>query len=106
MALWPELRSRTGALLAAALALSLIRARDQPGFDVAFGGTTATIVPLDLVLAVLLVVAAVLLVRAQPVSLALAALGCGAVFAALVLATAAANGAAPLVAAVKIVELA
>jgi O-antigen ligase/polysaccharide polymerase Wzy-like membrane protein len=106
MALWPELRSRTGALLAAALALSLIRARDQPGFDVAFGGTTATIVPLDLVLAVLLVVAAVMLVRAQPVSLALAALGCGAVFAALVLATAAANGAAPLVAAVKIVELA
>jgi hypothetical protein len=106
MALWSELRSRTGALLAAAVALSLIRARDQPGIDVAFGGTTASIVPLDVALAALLVVSIVVIARSRPSRLAVVAIGAAAVFVLLILATAAANGGAPFVAAVKFVELA
>src|SRR4051794_15040729 len=103
MALWRELRSRSGALLAATVALSLIRARDQPGVDIAFGGTTATIVPLDIALAILFVVAVVVLVRSARIPMA--ALAAAGVFALLIVLTAAANGAGPLVGGVKLVEL-
>jgi hypothetical protein len=105
MALWQELRSRTGALLLVAIALSLVRARDQPGVNISFGTTTATIVPGDIALAVLFVVAVVLLVRRRFSRTATVALAAGAAFALLILATGAANGAAALVGGTKFVEL-
>ena len=54
-----QLRSPRLALLLGALALCLVRPVDQPGVDVGIGGTTATIVPADLALAALAVVAVV-----------------------------------------------
>lgn len=106
MALWSQLRSPRLALLLVALAFCLIRARDQPGLDVAFGSTTATIVPADLLLAALALVAIAELIRRRvPRSTALG-LGSAAVFALLVLATGAANGAVAFVSGAKLVELA
>jgi len=105
MALWRELRSWTGALLLITIALSLVRARDQPGVDVAVGGTTATIVPGDIALAALFVAAVVLLAHRRLSRLAVVALASGAVFAVLIVATGAANGAAALVGGTKLVEL-
>src|SRR5207244_10816820 len=57
MAVWPQLRSPRFALLIATLAFCLVRARDQPGLDISFGSTTATIVPGDVRLAALAVTA-------------------------------------------------
>jgi hypothetical protein len=106
MALWPEIRSRAGALLVAAIAFSLIRARDQPGLDIGIGSTTATVVPGDVLLLALFVVAVILLVRSPPARLALAAIAAASVFALLILVTGAANGSASLVSGVKAVEVA
>jgi hypothetical protein len=105
MALWRELRSWTGALLLVSIAFALIRATDQPGVDVAVGGTTATFVPGDILLAVLAVVSVVLLTRRQLNRIAVAALVAGATFAVVLLGTAAANGAGAFVAGVKLLEL-
>jgi O-Antigen ligase len=105
MALWRELRSWTSALLLVALAFALIRARDQPGVEVGLGGTTATVVPGDLLLAALAVVSVVLLARRRLDRVAIAALVSGAAFALVLLGTAMANGAGAVVAGLKLLEL-
>jgi hypothetical protein len=104
MMLWRRLRSPAFALFSAAIALSLVRARDQPGVSFSFGATSASLVPGDLLLAALFVTAAVILVRRrdrEPAPLLAAA----AIFSLLVLSTAVANGSGPFVSAVKLVEL-
>jgi len=106
MALWSQLRSPRAALLLVTLALCLIRARDQPGVGIGLGGTTATIVPADIALAALAVVAILELARRGVSRSAWFALGWAAVFCALVVATGAANGATALVSGTKLVELA
>jgi hypothetical protein len=106
MALWRELRTPQSALLLAAIALCLIRSRDQPGIDVGIGATTAHIVPADLALAILFVVTIVALARQGLRGAPLLALGGGAVFFLLVVVTGAINGSTSLVAAVKLTELA
>jgi hypothetical protein len=106
MALWPQLRVPRVALLLVTLAACLIRAPDQPSLDVRVGTTTASIVPADVLLLALLLVAAVEVSRrglprsAWPAALATAA------FCALIVLTAAANGTAALVSGVKVAELA
>ena len=52
-----QLRDGRFALFLVTVALCLIRARDQPSIDVGIGSTTATIVPADIALVVLAVVA-------------------------------------------------
>ena len=106
MALWRQLRVPPTAVLLVAIALSLIRARDQPGVDVSVGTTTATIVPGDVALAILLVVAVAAIVRTGIPRSMWAAFAGGGVFVALVVATGAANGSSALVAAGKLGELA
>ena len=105
MVLWRRLRTPSFALLALAIALALVRSRDQPGASVSFGGTSATIVPGDVALAVLFVVSVAVLAR-RAVAGMWWILAPAVAFCALVVATAAANGSAPLVAGVKLVELA
>lgn len=90
-------------MLLVATALCLVRARDQPGLDVGVGGTTATIVPADIALLVLLAIALASLPRRHLPWLAL--LGAGALCA-LVVVTGAANGASAFVASAKLAELA
>ncbi|HEY6962569.1 MAG TPA: hypothetical protein VI408_11825, partial [Gaiellaceae bacterium] len=106
MALWPTLRSRSFALLVAAVAFSLIRARDQPGLDIGIGGTTATIVPGDLLLAALFVVALLLIARERPSRWTLAVIAAAGAFGLLVVGTGAVNGAASFVGGAKVMELA
>jgi hypothetical protein len=106
MALWRELRTPQSALLLVTIALCLIRARDQPGLDVAIGATTAHIVPADLALAILFAVTVVVLGRQGLGAANTLALGGGAVFFLLVVITGAINGSTSLVAAVKMSELA
>jgi hypothetical protein len=103
MALWSQLRSPKLAVLLVATALCLVRARDQPGLDVGLGGTTATIVPGDIALLVLLAVALASLPRRPWPWLVLGAAG---VLCALVVVTGATNGTPALVASVKLAELA
>lgn len=106
MVLWRQLRDPAAAILLVTLALSLVRARDQPGIGVSFGNTTANVVPGDVALAVLLVAAVVAIRRSGlPRTMWIACVG-GAAFVALVLATGAANGATSFVAAGKLAELA
>jgi hypothetical protein len=106
MALWRRLRTPPLALLLVAIALSLIRSRDQPGIDVGLGGTSAHVTPGDVALALLLVVSIVRLARdGVPRSARLAVAG-GVLFCALVVVTAAINGTTELVSGVKLVELA
>lgn len=105
MALWRELRSWTGALLLVTIAFALIRAVDQPGVGVTLGGTTATVVPGDILLAALAVVSVVLLSRRRLNRVAIAVIASGAAFAVVLLGTAVANGAGALVAGVKLLEL-
>lgn len=105
MALWPQLRSPPFALLIVTLAFALVRARDQPGLNVSFGSTTASIVPGDILLAALACVAVWTIVRTGlPAGSAAAALSAGA-FGLLVLGTAAANGSTAFVAGAKLIEL-
>jgi O-antigen ligase len=106
MALWPQLRVPRIALLLVTIAVCLVRARDQPSVDIPMGGTTASIVPGDVLLVALALVAVTELVRrgvprvARPAALAAAGF-CGLIFV-----TAATNGAAALVSGTKLVELA
>lgn len=106
MALWRGLRSPSSALLLLTTALCLIRARDQPGVDVGFGGTTATVVPGDLALLALFVVCVISVARHGLSRTSRVAAYAAVVFCALVVFTGGANGRAPLVASVKVVELA
>jgi hypothetical protein len=106
MAVWPQLRSPRFALLLLTAAICLIRARNQPSVDITLGGTTAAIVPGDILLAVLaLACLAAILERRLGRDLWLA-VGGAAVFSAILVASAAANGSAAFVAGVKVTELA
>ena len=102
----PSCALRGSRCCSATLALCLVRARDQPGLDVGIGGTTATIVPADLALAALAVVAVSELARHGVPRSAWAALVWAGAFCALVLATGSANGASAFVSGAKLVELA
>ena len=106
MALLTQLRSPRVALLLLTLALCLVRAPDQPGLAIGIGGTSARVVPGDVALAVLLVVALVELARRRLPRSAWPALVAAAAFCALVLATAAFNSASAFVSGGKLVELA
>ena len=106
MALWPQLRSGRFALLLVTLGLCLVRARDQPSLDIGVGGTTASVVPADLALAALAVVALVTIARKGLPRELRAAGTAAALFCALLLASAAANGSTAFVAGGKLVELA
>jgi hypothetical protein len=86
------------------LFFSLLRARSQPGVSVGFGGTSATIVPADVLLVVLGLVSLVSLSRSRPGRGAAVAIT-SAIFSALLILTAAANGATAFVSAGKLVEL-
>jgi len=106
MVLWRQLRVPTVAVLLVTIALTLVRARDQPGVDVSIGNTTATIVPGDVALAILLLVSLAAFARTGvPRAMWLAFVGGGA-FVALVVVTGATNGAAAFVGAGKLAELA
>ena len=106
LALWRQLRVPAVASLLVAVALTLIRARDQPGLDLSLGSTTVTIVPGDVALAVLFVVSVVALTRGRLSRWLRPALWCGAAFVVLVVATGATNGTTTLVSSVKLAELA
>jgi hypothetical protein len=105
MALWSQLRSRRQALLLITVAICLIRARNQPGFDVGVGGTTATIVPGDVALAALAVVSLVDLGRRRIPKAVWPTIVSAVAFCVLIIGTGAANGASALVSGVKVVEL-
>jgi hypothetical protein len=106
MALLSQLRSPRVALLLVTLAFCLVRARDQPGLNIGIGATAARVVPGDIALAALLVVALLALVRHGLARSVWLAVGAAFAFCALVLATAAANDASAFVSGVKVVELA
>ncbi|MGH3003192.1 MAG: O-antigen ligase family protein [Gaiellaceae bacterium] len=106
MALWPQLRSPRYALLLVTLGFSLVRARDQPGFDVSIGNTVATVVPGDLLLAALAVTSLVAFARRGLPREAWGAIAAAVAFCGIVIGTAAFNGTAAFVSAVKLVELA
>ena len=106
MALWRRLRSPSFALLAVAVALALVRANDQPSVDVHVGGTSASVVPGDVALVALFILSAFTLAyRARP-HRAGAVVAFAFIFCALVIATAATNGATALVGGANLVELA
>jgi hypothetical protein len=105
MAVWPQLRSPRVALLLLTVAFCLVRARDQPSVHVGIGGTTAAIVPGDVLLALLaLICLSEIVTRGLDRELWLP-VGAAAAFSAILVATAAANGASALVAGVKVTEL-
>lgn len=105
MALWPQLRSPRFALLLVAAAFCLVRARDQPSVDVSVGGTTASIVPGDVLLAALgLVCLAAIATRGLDRELWLP-VGAAAAFSVILVTSAVANGSSALVAGVKVTEL-
>jgi hypothetical protein len=105
MALWPQLRSPSFALLAVTLAFCLVRARDQPSLDVTLGGTTVSIVPGDVLLAALaLVCLGAIVTRGLDRRLWLP-IGAAAAFSVILVASAAVNGSAAFVAGVKVTEL-
>jgi hypothetical protein len=105
LALWQQLRDPRFALFLATVALCLVRARDQPSIDVGFGGTTAAIVPADVALAALGVVALAVVARRGLERAAWTALAAAAAFCLWLLGTAAANGATAFVSGAKVVEL-
>src|SRR4051794_23291774 len=105
MELWRQTsRSPAFALFVVTVALSFVRARDQPGVDIGFGSTTVSIVPGDAALLALAVVSIVVLTR-EPIG-ARAVVLTAAAFGGLILVTGAVNGAIAFVSAGKLVELA
>ncbi len=101
-----EVRDARFALLLAAIATSLIKGVDQPGFSLDFAGTSARIVVSDLLLVALTVTIALRVVRSHAYPRAGIALTLVAIaFAALILATSIANGGTAFVAAGKLVTL-
>jgi hypothetical protein len=105
MAVWPQMRSPRFALLIVTIAFCLVRARDQPGLDVSFGSTTATIVPGDVLLFALACVAVWTIVRTGFPPGSLPVFAAAGVFCLLLLGTALANGSVALVAGTKLMEL-
>jgi hypothetical protein len=87
------------------LAFCLVRAKDQPGVGIGVAGTTATVVPGDVALAALAVVALAELMRRGLPRVTWLALGSAFVFSVLVLTTAASNGSSAFVSGVKVTEL-
>jgi hypothetical protein len=106
MTLWSELRSPRVALLLVTLALCLVRARDEPGFDLSIGSTTATVVPADFALAALAATSIVALVQRGIPRETWGAFAAAIAFCVLVLGSAALNGATAFVSGSKLVELA
>jgi hypothetical protein len=105
MAVWPQLRSPRFALLLVTLAFCLVRARDQPSVQVSVGGTTASIVPGDvLLIALALVCLAAIVKRGLDRELWLP-VGAAAAFSLILVTSAAVNGSSALVAGVKVIEL-
>ena len=105
MAVWPQLRSPSVALLLVTVAFCLVRARNQPSVDIGIGNTTAAIVPGDLLLAALALVCLVV-IRERGLDRALwLPVGAAAAFSIVLVASAAANGASALVSGVKVTEL-
>ena len=101
-----EARDPAFAMLLAAIGVSLIRAVNQPGFSVSLAGTSVRIVLGDLLLAALVVVIALRVTRTRAYPRSAAVLTVAALaFAALILATALANGSTAFVAAGKLVFL-
>jgi hypothetical protein len=103
--LWRQLRDARFALFLATLALCLIRSRDQPSLDVSIGGTTASIVPTDIALVVLALVALAAIAKRGLERSAWPAIVTAALFSLWLLGTAAANGATAFVSGAKVVEL-
>jgi hypothetical protein len=102
-----EVRDPAFALLLASIAVSLIKAAEQPGVTVALAKTSARLVPGDLLLALLAVVIAVRVFRNRSYPRpAVAVTAIAAALASLVLVTGLANGGTALVAAGKLVMLA
>jgi hypothetical protein len=106
MAVWPQLRSPRFALLIVTLAFCLVRARDQPGVNLSFGSTTATIVPGDILIFALACVSIWTIVRTGFPRGSIGAFAAAAVFCLIVLGTGATNGSAAFVAGAKLIELA
>lgn len=106
MELWRQLRDARFALFLATVALCLIRARDQPSIDVSIGSTTAAIVPADIALFVLAVVAVIALAKRGNERGAWPAAIAAALFCLWLLGTAVVNGATAFVSGAKLVELA
>jgi hypothetical protein len=105
-AVWPQLRSPRFALLLLTAAVCLIRARNQPSVDVTVGGTTVAIVPGDVLLTVL-AITCLAAIRERRLGRDLwFAVGGAALFSAILVTSAAANGSTALVAGVKVTELA
>lgn len=100
-----QLRDKRFTLFLITVALCLIRARDQPSIDVGIGGTTATIVPADVALLALAVVALAVIVKRGVDRAAWPASISAALFCAWLLATALVNGATAFVSGAKVVEL-
>jgi hypothetical protein len=105
MAVWRALRAPSSLLLLVAVALCLVRARDQWGIDASVGSTTAHVVPEDLVLAALFVAALVVIRRTGVAGIARLPFAAALAFSALVVGTGAANGSATAVSAAKLAEL-
>jgi len=103
---WREARDPTYALFLVTVAVSLVRAPNQPSVEVGAGGTTLSITPADVLLLVLLVVVGVQIARglrpARASAIVLAAAGC---FGGWLLLSAIPNGATAFVAAGKLVEV-
>jgi len=103
---WREARDPTYALFLLTVAVTLIRAPNQPSVAVSAGGTTLSITPADVLLLVLLVVVAVQIARglrpARASAIVLVAAGC---FGGWLLLSAIPNGATAFVAAGKLVEV-
>lgn len=104
--LWRQLRDRRFAFFLVTVALGLVRARDQPSLDVGLGGTDVAIVPADLALAGLALVALVAIAQRGVERIARPSLVAAALFCLWLLVTAAPNGATAFVSGAKVVELA
>jgi hypothetical protein len=105
MAVWRELRSMRFALLLATLGFCLVRARDQPSFDISIGSTQASIVPADVLLVVLALVALRELARRSTTWHVKLAPISAVAFCLLILVTGMVNGAVAFVSGAKVVEL-
>jgi uncharacterized membrane protein YuzA (DUF378 family) len=102
-----EVRDPAFALLLASIAVSLIKATEQPGVTITRGDTSARLVPGDLLLALLAVVIAVRIFRNRSYPRpAIAVTATAAALASLVLITAFANSGTALVTAGKLIMLA
>lgn len=105
-ALWAQLRSPRILLLLATVAVCLIRARNQPALNVGLGSTTVSVVPGDVLLTLLAVVALIEVVRHGIDRSAWAGIAAAAAFGLLIVVSGAMNGSAAFVSGVKLVELA